>query len=51
VRLVQGKEAERRQIVLGVSDGVLAEIVEGLSEGDVVRVPLQGPITTGSKSP
>ena len=31
------------QVKLGMSDGVLIEVVDGLQEGDEVRIPLQSP--------
>lgn len=47
VWLVKGKGVERRKVELGVVDGVMAEVVEGLQEGDMVRMPLQGPVGPG----
>ena len=44
VILVQGRRTERRRVEAGISDGVNIEIVEGLEKGDVVRIPLLGPI-------
>jgi HlyD family secretion protein len=32
-----------REVVLGLSDGLMVEVVHGLDEGDVVRIPLQSP--------
>ena len=53
VFLAQGKEVERRPVRVGVSDGITTEIVDGLAEGDVVRVPIQAPVgpapSTGGK--
>jgi len=31
------------QVKLGMSDGVLIEVIDGLQEGDEVRIPLQSP--------
>lgn len=45
VLVVRGKSTERRKVSLGASDGVNVEVLEGLSEGEVVRVPLQGPMS------
>lgn len=43
VWLVQGQKVARRNVRLGIVDGVMAEVLEGLRQGDVVRMPLQGP--------
>ncbi|GEM_PF-1154263 len=43
VWLVRKGKSERRQVKLGANDNVHVEVLEGLSEGDVVRVPLYGP--------
>jgi RND family efflux transporter MFP subunit len=42
VNVVVGDTVERRAVVLGVGDGVTVEVLEGLAEGDVVRVRLIG---------
>lgn len=47
VLLVRGSRVEQRRVRLGASDGVSAEVLEGLQEGDVVRVPLIGPMEPG----
>jgi macrolide-specific efflux system membrane fusion protein len=44
VFLVRGKGVEQRRVRLGANDGIHAEVLEGLQEGDVVRVPLMGPV-------
>jgi HlyD family secretion protein len=44
VLLVLGRRTERRRVEVGISDGVNIEIVQGLEKGDVVRIPLSGPI-------
>jgi len=44
VMVVRDGKAERQSVKLGVEDGINVEVLEGLSEGDVVRVPLQGPV-------
>lgn len=44
---VRNGRAERQQIKVGASDDVQVEVLDGLQEGDVVRVPLLGP--RGSK--
>lgn len=44
VLLVRGSRVEQRQIKLGASDGVSTEVLEGLQEGDVVRMPLMAPM-------
>jgi len=44
VWLVQGQKVSRRNVRLGIVDGIMAEILEGLREGDVVRAPLMGPM-------
>lgn len=43
VLVVNGEEAEARHIELGITDGIRVEIISGLSDGDVVRVPMYGP--------
>ncbi len=40
VNVVVGDTVERREVVLGVGDGVTVEVVEGLEDGEVVRVRL-----------
>lgn len=40
VNVVTGDTVERREVVLGVGDGVTVEVLEGLEEGEVVRVRL-----------
>ncbi len=40
---VRNGRAERQQIKVGASDDVQIEVLDGLKEGDVVRVPLFGP--------
>ncbi|MDI7274838.1 MAG: hypothetical protein QME94_02550, partial [Anaerolineae bacterium] len=47
VWLVRGTKVERREVQLGVVDGVMAEVLEGLQEGDVVRMPLMEPMGFG----
>ena len=44
VRLVRGEDVEQQPVRLGTSDGMTTEVLEGLSEGDVIRVPMYGPI-------
>jgi len=39
VIVVDGEQFERREIEVGLSDGLRIEIISGLTEGDVVRVP------------
>ena len=39
VIVVKGDQFDRREIEVGLSDGLRIEIVNGLAEGDVVRVP------------
>ena len=39
VIVVDGEQFERREIEVGLSDGLRIEIISGLAEGDVVRVP------------
>jgi HlyD family secretion protein len=39
VEVVAGEEVERREVVLGLSDGIQAEVLSGLEEGDVVVLP------------
>ncbi|MGC9359468.1 MAG: efflux RND transporter periplasmic adaptor subunit [Anaerolineae bacterium] len=34
-----------RDVLLGMSDGLMIEVVDGLREGEVVRIPLQSPGT------
>lgn len=43
VWLLQGNSTQRHVVKLGVSDGTYTEVLEGLQEGDVVRVPLRSP--------
>jgi len=38
-----GGQQEKRYVTKGISDGIYTEIVEGVSEGDTVSVPLMGP--------
>jgi multidrug efflux pump subunit AcrA (membrane-fusion protein) len=40
---VRNGRAERREVKLGADDDVQVEVLDGLKEGDVVRVPLFGP--------
>jgi len=47
VMLLVGGQPERRTITKGASDGIYTEVVEGLSEGDVVSVPVMGPQGSG----
>ncbi|HNR97403.1 MAG TPA: efflux RND transporter periplasmic adaptor subunit [Anaerolineae bacterium] len=44
VLVVEKGRANRRAVKTGVSDGIETEIVEGLAEGELVRVVLQSPI-------
>ncbi|HOG46324.1 MAG TPA: efflux RND transporter periplasmic adaptor subunit [Anaerolineae bacterium] len=44
VLLVRGSRTEERRVRLGASDGVNTEVLEGLQEDDVVRMPLQSPM-------
>jgi HlyD family secretion protein len=44
---VRGGKVENREVRIGASDGINSEVLEGLSEGDVVRVPLMGPMNSG----
>ena len=44
VLVVKGTKTERRRVELGISDGINVEVTRGLEEGEVVRVPLFGPI-------
>ena len=39
VIVVNGEQFERREIEVGLSDGLRIEIVGGLAKGDVIRVP------------
>lgn len=48
VMLMVGGQPERRPITKGASDGIYTEVVAGLSEGDVVSVPIMGPRGSGS---
>ena len=32
-----GREPEEREVMLGISDGFMVEILDGLAEGDMVR--------------
>lgn len=34
---------EQREVEIGLNDGVVTEVLQGLAEGDVVRMPLQEP--------
>ena len=43
VQLVRGNNVEQRKVTKGISDGTYTEILEGLNEGDKVRVAMQGP--------
>jgi len=43
-----GGELEQRAVVIGVSDGFQTEILEGLSEGDMVAVEKRGTTELGS---
>ncbi len=45
VLLVQGSKVEQRKVTLGTSDGVNVEVLQGLEEGDVVRMPLTSPMS------
>ena len=47
VTVVRGDKTERQSVTLGVNDGINVEVLKGLEEGDVVRVPLQGPVGPG----
>jgi len=38
---------QERVVVTGISDGLQTEILEGLAEGDIIRVGRQGGITPG----
>jgi multidrug efflux pump subunit AcrA (membrane-fusion protein) len=44
VLVVKGEKATQRRIKTGISDGIQTEVVEGLEEGEIVRVALQYPI-------
>ncbi len=44
VLVVNGKKTERRRIELGISDGINIEVTGGLEEGEVIRIPLMGPV-------
>ncbi len=44
VFVVVDGQPQRRRIKIGLNDGVSAEVLEGLQEGEIVRVPLQQPI-------
>jgi multidrug efflux pump subunit AcrA (membrane-fusion protein) len=43
VWLVRGSSVQRRVVKLGVGDGTYTEVLDGLREGDVVKVPLRSP--------
>ena len=48
VKVMVNEEIEERSVVLGLSDGFDTEIVDGLSEGDMVVVETKAkPSTTG----
>jgi len=42
VNVVNGDQVESRRVVLGVGDGITVEVVDGLEEGEVVRMRLIG---------
>ncbi|NLG28438.1 MAG: HlyD family efflux transporter periplasmic adaptor subunit [Chloroflexi bacterium] len=42
VNVVVDGEVEQREVVLGVGDGINVEVLEGLSEGEIVRMRLVG---------
>jgi len=44
VLVVKGTKTERRRVELGISDGIDVEVTDGLVQGEVVRVPLFGPV-------
>lgn len=48
VMIVLGEHAERREVTIGLSDGLITEITSGLAEGDVVLLPLT---TLGGRGP
>ncbi|MCL6431000.1 MAG: efflux RND transporter periplasmic adaptor subunit [Anaerolineae bacterium] len=43
VWLVRGGKVVQQKVEMGLSDGVMAEVLSGLREGDMVRVPLMQP--------
>ncbi|KPL20453.1 MAG: hypothetical protein AMJ93_11945 [Anaerolineae bacterium SM23_84] len=44
VLVVSGSKTQRRRVELGISDGIDIEVTRGLEEGEVIRIPLMGPI-------
>jgi HlyD family secretion protein len=44
VLVVQGGKASQRRVETGISDGIQTEVLQGLEEGETVRVVLQYPI-------
>jgi HlyD family secretion protein len=47
VMIVEGDEVTNQPVELGVSDGINVEIIEGVSEGQTVRMMLWGPYRGG----
>ena len=45
VEVVVGKGVERREIILGLSDGVYTEVVAGLEEGEEIILPKVSPFS------
>jgi multidrug efflux pump subunit AcrA (membrane-fusion protein) len=48
VLVVEGDQVERRLIRVGVGDGITVEVLEGLQEGDTVRMRLVGNQVSGA---
>jgi HlyD family secretion protein len=47
VLVVTGEETEPRHVELGIGDGIHVEVISGLENGDMIRVPMHGPMGPG----